>query len=119
MSRDIKFRAWDKKYLKMVGQKGAQDLFSLRSDGVPSNEYYELMQYTGLNDKKGVEIYEGDILKPKNGKPRKVIYHGGSFKHTSHSKRGGKEPLFPQLIHIRQFEVIGNIYENLELLGVK
>ncbi len=62
MNREIKFRAWDKSCNKMRGISGLQDCFSLRSDGV-CNEDYILMQYTGLKDKNGTEIYEGDIIK--------------------------------------------------------
>ena len=61
MNREIKFRAWDKSCNKMRGISGLQDCFSLRSDGI-CNEDYILLQYTGLHDKNGKEIYEGDIL---------------------------------------------------------
>ena len=63
--REIKFRAWDKSCNKMRGINGIQDCFSLRSDGI-CNEDYILMQYTGLKDKNGKEIYEGDVDKHGN-----------------------------------------------------
>jgi len=78
----------------------------------------ELMQYTGLKDKEGEEIYKKDILKISNSEVGKVEFINGSFYFLA----------FPLKDDIRiasyfwnqvGVEVIGNIYENPELLETK
>lgn len=78
-----------------------------------------LMQYTGLNDKNGIEIYEGDVLGLQDSDDQSkfiVEYHESSFKkrYTSHEHPVGAITMF-DLTDIG-FVVIGNIYENPELL---
>ena len=76
MNREIKFRAWHKDLKKMfkIGQitleKGTWNFEPNDRDfigmSIPSQPSFVLMQYTGLHDKNGKEIYEGDIIRIKN-----------------------------------------------------
>jgi uncharacterized phage protein (TIGR01671 family) len=122
--REIKFRAWDNKYKFMVGLNGVQDLFSIRSDGTPSNENYILMQFTGLRDKNGREIYEGDVVLKRfqtrpysmSAKEKKfpciVDYYEDGFRYRRIDR--GKEYLSYRCWNgtWQDTEVIGNVYEN-------
>lgn len=85
-----------------------------------NNIFYEkdlkIMQYTGLKDKNNKEIYDGDILSDGNiKKPYKVVFENGSFK--AEFEGDFDEYSFDLIDVVAQgCEVIGNIYENLELM---
>jgi uncharacterized phage protein (TIGR01671 family) len=118
MSREIKFRAWIKNKKKMVYGKDATssahftDSFKYRKNEV------ELMQYTGLKDKNGVEIYEGDIIvgtyKDMGIDTGSVVFKGCGFK--VEIPNVGDDELVDWERYSDSIEVIGNIYENPELL---
>lgn len=135
MSRDIKFRAWDKENERMYT---AIDLFHDDKGGIElircgylKNPYWgkrsktpdqvELMQYTGHKDRDGVEIYEGDIIrKLVHGKSEgcyEVVYAYCEYVGLS-KELDEYGPYRTKLCgwDCVDFEVIGNIYENPELL---
>lgn len=126
--RDIKFRAWDKKEKKMIWKKEYFTLQSaLKEDisffGFVANKYYimdfEFMQFTGLHDKNGKEIYDGDILQLDN---EKRVYWQVVQDNRNDFPRGWTiKSTHPQYSHpeVSRLEIIGNTYENPELLEIK
>jgi len=136
MSREIKFRAWrtDEKYMvtsdtgvltalrNCYGNKGlAEQARFSNIDNQPNPNKFILMQYTGLKDKTGKEIYEGDILDTDLERPYLVVeFRNGCFvveccdnQETYHDIM---YPLEKEISNLEYHEVIGNIYENPELL---
>lgn len=125
-TREIRFRAWNGKFM-VLPQYGDWVSF----DGVPYTQKYNtpnieiekakdyiLMQSTGLKDKNGKDIYEGDIIRfdDRVASVGEVVYDSGSFKsqmpafgiywklnHKNTSKKN-------------RVEVIGSVFENPELL---
>lgn len=137
--REIKFRVWDKKTkkmrqlvnivfnagfgvepnnntIKLIWVKG-KDIIEDKDIQIQREDNFELMQYTGLHDKNGKEIYEGDIVKYRDSIGQhieKVIFDKGCFYAGMHC--GSSTRVAPKLINTRITEVIGNIYDNPELL---
>jgi hypothetical protein len=113
--RTIKFRAWDGARMKEVINigwiDGVTDYISTPKTSAPADNFV-LMQYTGLHDKNGKEIFEGDILH------RKDQYAVVSWnKHVSGFCGGDSPtPVRFYIINPAPYVVIGNIYENPELV---
>ena len=126
-----KFRVWDKKRSEMINliainfhkYIAMDDLICSCNDGPITRNFQDvvLMQSTGLHDEQGREIFEGDIVKiiydsePFTGV---VVYDLGEtdFKATNNHEDYGNN--FQYLTVGESIEVIGNIYENPELLEV-
>lgn len=131
---DFKFRGYDTEYEKMTYFDDEDYLLSygqiLRSKIEWNYDYDEeiigyedvnnkiiLMQYTGLKDKNGKEIYEGDIIRIKNSLIEiegEVIFDTIDLSFEVYDKENDcKEMLW---YTNEEFEVIGNIYDNPEIL---
>ncbi len=119
--REIKFRAWDNAILairpQMVGPYALADtaLASYANIKAP------IMQYTGLKDKNGKEIFEGDIIQINKFTAQiQYIPTKGAFKMVGLFPEPTANTVSYQLDHdIARTVVIGNIYENPELLESK
>lgn len=138
MNRVIKFRAWDgEDMITQSARKEYDDYYTMDLDGtfyghtrtgdedfvpeksIENKSDYILMQYTGLHDKNGVEIYEGDII---------AMFGGSQFSEVWFCEKWGmwqcvaqisgginpSEHLLSNLLSTS--EVIGNIYQNPELI---
>lgn len=130
-----KFRAWDKECMEManvtdINYKGnwvvdePHVVLDTRCDLLPFDEV-ELMQSTGLKDKNGVEIFEGDVVlvSVQNGfdylNNKKTIVQKSEFHSGLICKSldiGMEYRVFKRNEAGYEYEVIGNIYENSELL---
>lgn len=109
--REIKFRAWDSKFLKMEAFELGRFISPIKFADLI------LMQYTGLHDKNGKEIYEGDIVEQFKGSE----YSCKRFVDWRQDHCGFwlcfKDRPHVDLTEYREhLEVIGNIYENPELI---
>ena len=119
MSKEVKFRAWDKDKKKMHYGVETWDELPLIINLQGKYADWILMQYTGLKDKNGKEIYEGDIMKVLIGGYEEIGIVVFDEEKLIFAWRHPKDNIIYELYllkHFEPFEVIGNIYENPELL---
>lgn len=129
MNREIKFRAWDKRIDRM------------RSDATPMRSSiwwhngasfdscgkdYDVMQFTGIKDKNGKEIYEGDVVLIHDYNTIEAVADGANPNELFEVRwlgsfwSYGEEPISNWIGAAdvdTSAEVVGNIYENGDLLS--
>lgn len=133
--REIKFRAWNGSKLEydvVVGRFGAFYGAGLdpkdSASFTPYNTIYSvgtpIMQYTGLKDKNGKEIFEGDVVKGEPCLMVVVSIYGGLSIHPIRNLGQKHNELIAMPTNdaqtaswLMETEIIGNIYENPELIG--
>lgn len=125
---EIKFRAWDnenKRLLSWWDICSYYNLLSMLDPMAKNHDRYEVMQYTGLKDRNGKEIYEGDIVvwNKYNGMGLYKIKYQIVWFEDEAGFRGISLEDNPSVLNLNNsrvgLEVIGNIYENPELLEVE
>ena len=134
MNREIKFRAWDVESNEMTLPNDILEvLVSMKNEvyamvkgrnetlGGINRDNTILMQYTGLKDNNGTEIYEGDILSTDLDRPYLIVeFRNGAFMYQCHDNGKDYYDFMATTGENSNFtkyhEVIGNIFENPELL---
>jgi len=116
-NRIYKFKAWNKKEKKFIKLNEVINYMGLMINELMTHKHIELIQFTGLLDCYGKEIYEGDILdcqwnidNKMKGKD-KVLYEVKDLRDFYYDEKEGQ-------VDLENSWIIGNIYENPKLLKI-
>ena len=120
-NRIYKFRAYSKRK-NIIFEVGSLELnenyITDKERKIYLKEDVEIMQFTGLLDKNGVRIYEGDVVETPHKLFKKykweVLFHKGAF--VLADKVGGGFRRFDSEKWTKSYEIIGNVWENPDLL---
>lgn len=128
MSREIKFRAWDKERKEFLS--AGNILLAINPNRYPKNtdfyldvynekyknmwrDRFEIQQFTGLFDKNAREIYDGDIVRTNSGRLCKVVWFSSpQYQGWDLTPIETKSPASTEVDFWNNLEVIGNVYEN-------
>lgn len=126
---DLKYKAWDKQYKKIVNVTmilfNTEELDHDDNLGEPKSwEHFDIMRFTGIHDVNGAEIYAGHIVSDKTNKTMEVIYRPDACQFWLITKEGDKKRFKPlratfsdgEYLSNTNIEILGNIYQNINLI---
>lgn len=111
-NREFEFRAFDSISKKMWNWDKIKDIALVE---FLNKEHYAVMQYTGMLDKNGTKIFEGDIFKSwNNSNPPYIWTHEVCWSFKCLSASDGIKLISSTMLHVRgkNVEVIGNVHQN-------